>query len=451
MNKHKAPIKHEMLKSIGIVGLFILGFGVLEAHHINNNGPLPSQNTGPDNAPNGGNGPANNNLGPNGNGVPQGPGAQNGPEQNQVNNNQSLGNNGQRPGANGPGQNQNIALTPGQNPNTQLATLGNLIFFDTTLSTPVGQSCASCHDASVAFSEANKDTPISEGAVAGRFGSRNTPTITYAATIPPFNFAVNNRRFRGGLFWDGRSDNLQMQALDPFFNPLEMNNENTIELADKILSSSYSNQFISIFGADALDDPDQLVAYVGQALAEFEQSEIFNPFNAKFDAVEQGAASFTQSEARGRRLFFGRARCGNCHSSRRGGNDGIQVFSDFSYVNTGVPANNSNPFYNQSSEFNPEGVNFIDHGLGNTTGLASQNGKFRVPNLRNIGLTSPYMHNGVFNTLEEVLEFYNSRNISDAEVTDNITNRGGIGNLNLSNQDMSDLIAFLNTLTDGEF
>jgi len=127
--------------------------------------------------------------------------------------------------------------------------------------------------------------PTSEGAVSGRFGNRNAPMITYAATVPSFGFARNNRNFRGGLFWDGRVDNLQEQAKGPFFSPLEMNNESTEELTNKIINSSYASEFVDIFGQDALDDPEQLVLYVGQAIAEFEQSELFNPFSSKFDGV----------------------------------------------------------------------------------------------------------------------------------------------------------------------
>jgi len=411
MNIKIKLVKNKLTKIISAVGLCVLVIGVLEANHLNNNQGSPNNNNGP-----------NTQGGQNGQGL-------NGPGQN--------------------GQNGNIALTPNQNLDPQLVALGNNLFFDTALSTPVGQSCATCHDASVAFTDPNKAIPTSQGVITDRFGNRNAPTVTYAATIPPFQFARNNRRFRGGLFLDGRADDLEEQAIAPFFNPLEMNNADTAELTTKVINSSYADEFITIFGDDAFDNSEQLLGYIAQAIAEFERSETFNPFSSKFDAVQLEQQSFSESEERGRQLFFGRARCDNCHRTR--GSTGIQVFSDFSYANTGVPANSNNPFYNVAAEFNSDGVNFIDHGLGNSTGLASQNGKFRVPSLRNIALTSPYMHNGVFDSLEEVVEFYNSRESEDAEVTENISNRGRIGNLQMSTQDITDLVAFLNTLTDGAF
>jgi cytochrome c peroxidase len=116
-----------------------------------------------------------------------------------------------------------------------------------------------------------------------------------------------------------------------------------------------------------------------------------------------------------------------------------------------VPKNRSNPFYRQPTWNNPEGLNFIDFGLAATTLDPLDKGKMKVPTLRNVTLTAPYFHNGVFNTLEEVVRFYSDRDkggFDSPEVAQNV-NRDELGNLGLSTEDVADLVAFLNTLTDG--
>jgi cytochrome c peroxidase len=175
--------------------------------------------------------------------------------------------------------------------------------------------------------------------------------------------------------------------------------------------------------------------------------------------VQVGQESFTAEEQHGSDLFFGSAGCSTCHNSiptnpPANAPQGIQeqVFSNFGYANIGAPANPDNQFYFVDSEFNSAGIDFVDLGLGAIIGSPAQNGKFRMPTLRNVELTSPYMHNGVFTTLEEVVNFYNSRDVDAAiappEVSDNLSTRGGIGNLGLSPDDLDDLVSFLRTLTD---
>ena len=122
-----------------------------------------------------------------------------------------------------------------------------------------------------------------------------------------------------------------------------------------------------------------------------------------------------------------------------------------SFCRTSIHSNSDNPFYALDSQFNSEGSDFVDLGLGGVLNDANENGKFRVPTLRNIGTTGPYMHNGLFNSLQEVMEFYNTRDTNPlqapAEVNDNLDRR--IGNLQLTEDEINDVIAFLNTLTDG--
>ncbi len=322
-----------------------------------------------------------------------------------------------------------------------LVVIGNLIYHDTNLSTPIGQSCASCHDLSTGFDDPNSSNPTSVGADGVSFGTRNSPTASYAALIPaPQNQGNGQGQLVGGLFLDGRAASLEEQAKGPFLNPVEMGNENAQQVIDKLSSGSYAAEFESLFGEGILADAERSYEYLADAISAFERTDIFSPFNSKFDQVSAGNENFTASELRGQTLFSGKADCDRCHSD----NGDVVVFSDFEYENIGVP---SNPFL-------PAFINdptFVDLGLGAETGQARNNGQFRTPNLRNIAITAPYMHNGVFNTLEEVVDFYNTRDsgFPDApEVDQNIDQGGQIGELNLTANEITDLIAFLNTFTD---
>lgn len=327
-----------------------------------------------------------------------------------------------------------------------LESLGEKIYFDTNLSSPAGQSCASCHLPEAGFADPDDHFPVSEGVISGRFGNRNAPTASYAALIPEFNFNADTNQFEGGQFWDGRASTLEDQAQGPFVNVLEMNNTQQ-GVIDSIRKSDYAEDFKTVFGENSLDDVATAYVQVSQAIAAFERTSLFLPFTSKFDAVRNGDDVFTIAEQRGMNIFNGKARCNVCHSIQ----DEQPVFTNFSYHNLGVQANPDNPFYNLDSSLNPDGTSFVDLGLGGVLNDTNENGKFRVPTLRNITDTAPYMHNGVFNTLREVLDFYNTRDINPlqpaAEVSANKNNR--IGNLGLTDDEIEDLIAFLETLSDG--
>lgn len=352
---------------------------------------------------------------------------------------------------NGPPRGGQPQQPPADSP--ELIALGKQIFFDTNLSSPPGLSCASCHDPAAGFADPDTNTPTSEGAISGRFGSRNAPTASYAAFVPGFQFSRNRRGFTGGLFLDGRVDTLSEQAKGPFLGALEMNNPDAAAVVNSIINASYAQEFLTVFGDNALNTTDDAFEHVADAIAAFERSCELSPFSSKFDAVQAGTDSLTDTEQRGAGIFFGRGGCTVCHdSNNRRGTIGQQVFSDFSYSNIGTPANPENPFYNLATEFNLEGASFVDNGLGAIVDLPSENGKFRVPTLRNIAFTAPYMHNGVFQTLEEVMHFYNARDVDSAfgvpEVAENITRRGRVGNLGLTAQEEADLVSFLLTLSD---
>jgi len=128
------------------------------------------------------------------------------------------------------------------------------------------------------------------------------------------------------------------------------------------------------------------------------------------------------------------------------------LFTDFSYDNIGIPKNPENPFYALSPDLNPDGANFLDHGLATTLGDPSQDGRFRVPTLRNVGITPPYGHNGYFKDLKSIVQFYNTRDTDPMWPLPEIpgtVNRDELGHLGLTDGEIDDIVAFLQTLTDG--
>ena len=326
-------------------------------------------------------------------------------------------------------------------------TIGNILFHDARLSNPEGQSCATCHKPDQAFSDPGK--AASEGAIKGVFGSRNTPTLLYAGFATTFERPKYENEWMGGLFWDGRVNTLQEQALGPLMNPIEMNN--TVEgLAKKLRATGYFHNLKQVYGEQLNTDDQALVDAAADALAAFQQSEQFHPFTSKFDYVEFGFAKFTEQEANGKRVFNGKAMCIDCHSGRFGP---FQLFTRYKHHNILVPRNEALAFYDQPKTVNPLGRAFIDGGSQANPHLSAKDklfarGLFRTPSLRNTAITPPYMHNGVFNTLEQVIDFYNDIDKFEPEVADNssgmLTRK-----LNLTEQEKADLITFLKTMTDG--
>lgn len=330
-----------------------------------------------------------------------------------------------------------------------MADLGRKIYFDTNLSEPAGQSCASCHDPSAGFADPDSSSPTSEGAVPGRFAGRNAPSAAYAQFAPPFRFnPLRGHPYVGGLFWDGRVSSLEAQAQLPLLNPLEMNNPDKASVVNKVRASGYASTFLKVFGPGAFDDVDQAYDNVSQAIAAFERTPAISLFTSKYDFYLQGKAKLTAQELRGLALFndVERVDCADCHPSA-----GTRpLFTNFNYNNLGVPRNPRNGFYYVAPQFNALGSEWVDHGLGGVLGSATEDGKFKVPTLRNVALTAPYMHNGYFKDLRSVVVFYNSRDVAPfppPEVDANVDHT--IGDLGLSDQEVDDIVAFLNTLTDG--
>ncbi len=321
------------------------------------------------------------------------------------------------------GSNLNAAASKHQKPK-KIVELGQLIFEDTRLSEPQGMACASCHAKEQAFTGNNRSSlaAIAAGALPNTFGNRNSPTAMYAAFSPSFQFAeevedgVTEFVPNGGQFWDGRADNLVEQAKGPFLNAREMNNPSKASVVEKIKNGPYTKLFEAVFGKDSLADTDKAYSSIAEAIAAFE-TEKLSPFSSKFDAVLKGRARFTQLEAKGFALFQDpeKGNCIACHAGKpESKNPKDWLFTDFTYDNLGVPRNAAIPDNQDAS--------FFDLGLCQQSGLALRApqgfeletlcGAFKVPTLRNVAVTGPYMHNGAFKTLRDVVKFYVTRDTS---------------------------------------
>lgn len=331
------------------------------------------------------------------------------------------------------------------------AALGRALFNDTNLSQPAGQSCASCHQATNAFADRRQDTPTSEGAVAGDFGKRQTPTLKYMAFSPNFHFDDTEQDYVGGQFWDGRAIDLKDQVHFPVLSAFEMHNTSKADVVARISASSLAAPLKQIYGAQIFSNSDQAFDAIADAIATFEKSPEFSPFTSKYDFYLKGKATLTAAETRGLALFKGKAGCANCHPSDPGADGSPPLFTDFTYDNIGLPRNAQSRFLQMPASINPDGAAFADVGLMQTTHRPEDAGRMKVPTLRNVAITAPYFHNGVITNLKDAVQFYNKRDLGftgPAEFPDTM-NREELGNLHLTDAEVDDIVTFLQTLTDG--
>jgi cytochrome c peroxidase len=347
--------------------------------------------------------------------------------------------------------------------------LGEALFHDKNLSQNRTQACATCHMPEIGFADrhdVHNGNAVSLGDNGKSFGDRNAPTTTYAALTPPFHKDANGV-YIGGQFWDGRASRLEEQAAGPPLNPVEMGMTDDKQIAERIHENpAYVTAFRQLFGADILNDPDKTFRATTQAIAAFERTREFAPFDSRYDRYLRGEEKFTDQEELGRTLFFSTqfTNCNLCHDLK--GTDGkfeTSTFSSHTYFNIGVPANLD---VRKSNGSKPD---FVDVGLAANplvNGDPAERGKFKVPNLRNIAVTGPYMHNGVFKDLRTVILFYNkynskkkSRQINpetgerwaDPEVTDNLAKKELETGPGLDDKRIDALVAFLKTLTDKRY
>jgi cytochrome c peroxidase len=388
------------------------------------------------------------------------------------------------------------------------------------------------------------------GAIAQRFGNRKPPSAAYAGDSPLLQQDLDGSWF-GGMFWDGRAtgavlgDPLAEQAMGPFLNPLEQAIPNARVLCVKVKSADYAGLFEEVWGSGSLsctseESVSSVYEQIGRSVAAYERSREVNPFTSKFDLFWDNALTagkdvtkikcgtggggmggggmgggmgcpgggmdlnrwttyrnlgLSDAELQGLASFNdpGKGNCASCHKLSRGP-DGYPLFTDFGYHNLGIPKNPENPFYGMPKPWNPDGVNWVDNGLGGYLKSAGYDlpvyepelGKHKTPTLRNVDkrlspdFVKTYGHNGYFNgsrsqmssmqnmrSLEEIVFFYHWRAAMDSGMGGGMG--GGMdGNMASmfpapevdQNRTMLDffprsleagIVAFMKTLSDGYF
>ena len=344
--------------------------------------------------------------------------------------------------------------------------LGERLFNDRNLSGSGRMSCATCHDPAFAHGPSNAQAVQVGGAFETEFGQRAAPSLRYLDSVPAFSPGDGSlASLRGGLMSDGRAPSLEAQARLPFLNPLEMDNGSVAILAGKLRRAAYAPLFVQVFGETA--DDELKVTQATQALAAFQRdSAQFHPFDSKYDRVLQRLEQLSAPEQRGLQLFRDpeKGNCMSCHEIVT--NSGQQPrFTNFGYAVLGVPRNPAVPANGDATHF--------DLGLcgpqRQDLKLTAYCGAFRTPNLRNVARRPVFFHNGRFDSLAQVLAFYNTRDSDPARwyptvngvvqrfddlpeaLRGNVNTQAPFGSATprMSAADLADLQCFLETLSDG--
>jgi cytochrome c peroxidase len=354
--------------------------------------------------------------------------------------------------------------------------LGRTIFFDETLSTPPGTSCASCHDPRRAFSGNHGSTRgVAAGSRPGHFARRNTPSVLYLKYVSPFHFALEddddvNESPYGGFTWSGRADSVAEFTRLPLLDPDEMNNASEDAIAGKLRAAGYAKAFSAEFPG-ALDAAPDAVRALGEALQAYLTSDAMAPFTSRFDDYLRGTAKLTDVEMRGLAAFKSpeKGACSGCHqlyeSSKRGDRS---LFTDFGYDAVAVPRNRA-ILANQDPGYSDLGL--CERKQTSVPSSAPQwCGAFRTPSLRNVAVRERFMHNGEFAKLRDVVAFYATRATrpsrwypgakfddvpaaykKNVNVTSLPYNRAEGDKPPLDDADIDAIVAFLETLTDAQY
>ncbi len=332
---------------------------------------------------------------------------------------------------------------PEDNPQTpEKVALGERLFNDVRFSSDGTVSCANCHAAATGFADG---VPVAVG-VNGLLGTRNSPTIVNAA-------------YNRTQFWDGRSPTLEDQALHPFVNPVEMAMPSHDALLEIVRADrEYVRQFRRVFGVRA----DEIrIEHLTRAIAAFERTQIAgdSPFDRWYFGGDESAIS--EAAKRGFEVFLTDGRCVSCHTIEQD----HALFTDHLFHNIGVGVNAMQDRIEELAKAflvaKSEGIDVdvavltdadTSHlGRFAVTGDLSEIGAFKTPTLRNIALTAPYMHDGSIATLREVVEHYNNGGVLPAGAPVNPFLAGGIRPLGLTEQQIDDLVAFMESLTSPQF
>jgi len=371
--------------------------------------------------------------------------------------------------------------SPPDPPAAVVSQLGRLMFFDASLSASGKLACATCHDPRYAYGPPPGKAIAYGGKDLKQAGTRAVPSLRYLQGAPQFSeqhhFVDGDVGPVGGFTWDGRVNSLAAQAKIPLLSTNEMANANAADVVRKLAKAPYAPQFRAAFGERIFEVPQRAFAAALSALEAFQREPAeFYPYSSRYDAFLRGDIELTEQEERGASLFKDPAKgnCASCHLGvSRAGKP--PPFTDFDYVNVGVPRNPRIP-----ANHDP---NYYDLGLCGPlrADLADKRefcGFFRSPTLRNSATRDAFFHNGVFTTLRQVIEFYNERDLYPEKFyPKNADGKNAVGmvhrfndlppgfpdNLDhdppldrkpgdepaLSDADIEDLIAFLKSLNDG--
>lgn len=413
-----------------------------------------------------------------------------------------------------------FALVRGQNPYpvrlvrppaaplSAMAELGRLLFFDPSLSSSGRLACASCHSPVYAYGPSSDAPAMLGGPSLSRQGVRAAPSLMYLERQPNFSVGPDDEENetvsmaqlvalgsaaaraqktaldtqttaanlvpQGGLFWDGRADTLQQQALFPLLSPLEMDGGNVDAVAAKLRQAPYADRFLQLFGNSIFNAPRLAVAEALFAVGRYEiEDRSFHPYTSKFDYWLEGRARLTPAELRGYLLFNdpGKANCGGCHLDQPSADGLPPLFTDHQFEALGAPRNpalaaNRDPAYYDLGICGPYRTDL--------RGETQYCGLFTTPTLRNVATRRVFFHNGVFHSLRQVLDFYNFRDTQpqqifprnadgtivkfndippryriNVDVTDPPFDQKPGAAPVMSLRDEADIIVFLQTLTDG--
>ncbi len=340
--------------------------------------------------------------------------------------------------------------------------LGKALYFDKNLSKNRTQSCATCHNPDSGFVD-NRDNGVDAMASLGddghSLGDRQAPTAAYAMFSPKFHYNEKKKKYLGGQFWDGRENTLAEQAGGPPTNPIEMGMPNKKSVVERIKENIYYIEtFKSIYGKDIFNSDKKAYLAMTDAIEKFEMTEEFAPFDSKYDRYLKGEYDLTPLEDLGKSIFFSNnnSSCATCHVLKGEDKKG-ETFTNYEYHNIGIPINKILRAKN--------GVKDIDKGLLNNPTVSDKKelGKFKVPTLRNVAVTAPYMHNGVFKDLRTVVEFYDKYNNkerlinqetgkpwADPEVKDTISHKE-LKAKKQNDRKIDALVAFMKLLTDKRY
>ena len=409
---------------------------------------------------------------------------------------------------------------PGENPHpvhlvrrpaaplSAMAQLGRQIFYDPSLSSSGKLSCVSCHSPDHAYGPPSDGPVMLGGPTLTRQGARAVPSLTYLERQPEFSIGPDDREAetvdlaqmaalaqtstrtqktatqtsqsavnivpQGGMFWDGRVNTLQMQAAAPLLDPREMDGGSIEKVAEKLRRAPYAKGFTDLFGENIFRNPQMLVSEAMFAVARYEIEEpSFHPYTSRFDYWLEGKARLSDSEMRGYRLFNDpdKANCGGCHVSKPSPDGLPPLFTDFQYEALGAPRNAALADNKDSRYFDLGVCGPVRTDIPDQTQFC---GMFATPTLRNTAMRRAFFHNGVFQTLQQVLDFYNFRDTdpekiypravdgtvqkfddipvqyrTNVDVSDPPFDRHLGETPAMTAQDEADIIAFLKTLNDG--